>query len=211
MSKVINNYPDWVEKYRDKGITIRKTTNGYGLYRCTSVYNGKNNYPRSKQEFLGMVYKDKGFIPKTSKADINTINNPLYLEYGLSKFIMLNFKRDLRRASYDGNEDIIKLGIINYIFDSYKPACIKSSYLTINEAEELVTYSNKVTNKRIINVSNKIKQLFDNKITDKEELNIFINLLKLTVINSNTHVEPIINDEIINISKKYRLKLWPKE
>lgn len=31
-------YPDWAEKYRGKGRTIRKVRNGYGLYQCTSVY-----------------------------------------------------------------------------------------------------------------------------------------------------------------------------
>ncbi len=95
MSKVINTYPDWVEKYRGKGKTIRKTANGYGLYKCTSVYDKSKGYPRSKQEFLGMIDEEKGFIPKVKKN-----GNPEYIEYGLSSFIMINFKRELVRSSY---------------------------------------------------------------------------------------------------------------
>ncbi|MDD5801390.1 MAG: hypothetical protein PUD31_03070 [Solobacterium sp.] len=66
MSKVINKYPDWVEKYRGKGKTIRKTAYGYGLYKCTSVYDKEKGYPRSIQEFLGIIDEEKGFIPKVN-------------------------------------------------------------------------------------------------------------------------------------------------
>ena len=31
-------YPDWVEKFRSPGHTIKKTKQGYGLYSCTSKY-----------------------------------------------------------------------------------------------------------------------------------------------------------------------------
>ena len=34
--KAKNQYPEWVEKYRTKGCTIRKVRNGYGLYTLTS-------------------------------------------------------------------------------------------------------------------------------------------------------------------------------
>ena len=33
-----NVYPEWAEKFRAKGKTIRKVRNGYGLYECTSTY-----------------------------------------------------------------------------------------------------------------------------------------------------------------------------
>ena len=33
-------YPDWVEKFRSPGHTIKKTKQGYGLYSCTSKYVG---------------------------------------------------------------------------------------------------------------------------------------------------------------------------
>ena len=208
MSKVINKYPKWVEKYRSKGITIRKTTNGYGLYKCTSIYDPSKPYPVSKQEFLGMVYEDKGFIAKANKVN----NNPVYVEYGLSSFIMLNFKRELKRASYDGNEDIIKLGIIKYIFDSYNEVFIKSSYLTTQEADHLIEYSYKISDKRINTVAKRVDELFHNKINDKDDLNVLINMLKLAVIDINTDIKPIINNQtIIDISNKYKLKLWPKE
>lgn len=30
-----NVYPEWAEKFRAEGKTIRKVRNGYGLYECT--------------------------------------------------------------------------------------------------------------------------------------------------------------------------------
>ena len=113
MAKITNTYPDWVNAYRKKGQTIRKTTNGYGLYRCTSVYvpGGK---PKSVQEYLGMIYKDRGFVPK-AKDNKEDKSKPHYLEYGLSTFIMNNFKREIRRAAYNGNDNLLKLSVIKYI------------------------------------------------------------------------------------------------
>ena len=56
-------YPDWVEKFRSPGHTIKKTKQGYGLYSCTSKYvpGGK---PKSIQTYLGKITPD-GFIPKS--------------------------------------------------------------------------------------------------------------------------------------------------
>ena len=86
------SYPAWVEKYRGKGRTIRKVGDGYGLYECTSQYVKGQRYPKSVQKYLGMISEEEGFIPKHV-----TPLNPKYIEYGLSHFILVNFKRDLMR------------------------------------------------------------------------------------------------------------------
>ena len=81
-------YPDWVEKFRSPGHTIKKTKQGYGLYSCTSKYvpGGK---PKSVQTYLGKITPD-GFIPKSVVS-----KHPVYVEFGLSHFIISSFKRDL--------------------------------------------------------------------------------------------------------------------
>lgn len=85
-------YPDWVEKYRTKGRTIRKTKNGFALYECTSIYVKGLKYPKSVQKYLGRITENEGFIPK----QIPMSNS--FLEYGLSHFIIVNFKRELLRT-----------------------------------------------------------------------------------------------------------------
>lgn len=204
MSKVINKYPDWVEKYRGKGKTIRKTAYGYGLYKCTSVYDKEKGYPRSIQEFLGIIDEEKGFIPKVKKN-----SSPEYIEYGLSRFIMLNFKREIYRCAYGskGNDPLIKLGVIDFIFDTYSKELIKHSYLTYLD-DDVFTYIDSVNPKRVKTISKKIDELFKSKITnDIDRLNL-INILRLSVIDPVTLVKPIIGEKTKDVINKAGLKLW---
>ena len=204
MSKVINKYPDWVEKYRGKGKTIRKTAYGYGLYKCTSVYDKEKGYPRSIQEFLGVIDKDKGFIPKVKKN-----SSPKYIEYGLSTFIMLNFKREIKRCAYGSGKDerLIKIGIINFIFDTYSKQLVKHSYLTYLD-DDILNYVDSVNQKRVKTISKKIDELFKLKIQDEKERLDLINILKLSVIDKETLIKPVISEEIKDIIDKAGLKLW---
>ena len=203
MSTRVNKYPKWVEKYREKGKTIRKTAYGYGLYKCTSVYDPSKKYPKSKQEFLGMIYEDKGFVPKTSKNN----NAYMYMGYGLSYVIMNNFKRDLKRSNYDGNDNIILLGIIKYIYGSYNKTLVLSDYLTYQN-DELIKYTQSVNVKRINNITKTIEASFANKIGDENDLNTLLSLLRLSVIDVDNMIKPHINDNLKFIARKYGIKLW---
>lgn len=204
MSKVINKYPDWVEKYRGKGKTIRKTAYGYGLYKCTSVYDKEKGYPRSIQEFLGVIDEEKGFIPKVKKN-----SSPEYIEYGLSTFIILNFKREIKRCAYGSGKDerLIKLGVINFIFDTYSKQLVNHSYLTYKD-DDVLNYVDSVNPRRVNTISKKIDELFKSKINDEKDRLNLINILKLSVIDPETLIKPIINEDIKEIVYKAGLKLW---
>lgn len=204
MSKVINKYPDWVEKYRAKGKTIRKTAYGYGLYKCTSVYDKEKGYPRSIQEFLGVIDEEKGFIPKVKRNP-----SPKYIEYGLSTFIMLNFKRELKRSAYGSGKDerLIKVGVINFIFNSYSKQLIKHSYLTYLD-DDVLNYIDSVNPKRVNTISKKIDELFKSKIIDETDRLNLINILRLSVIDPETLIKPVISEDIKDIVNKAGLKLW---
>lgn len=94
-----------------------------------------------------MIYEDRGFVPnaKDNKEDKSKAH---YLEYGLSTFIMNNFKREIRRAAYNGNDSLIKLSIIKYIYSSINERILRSLYLTCNN-EETIAYSHKVNIRRL--------------------------------------------------------------
>ena len=85
-------YPEWVEKYRGPGRTIRQLKNGYALYHCSSRYR-PGEHPLVQQTYLGMITEADGFIPKKAKGD-----KIRYLEYGLSHVIWRNFLPELRNA-----------------------------------------------------------------------------------------------------------------
>ena len=201
MAKITNTYPDWVNAYRKKGQTIRKTTNGYGLYRCTSVYvpGGK---PKSVQEYLGMIYKDRGFVPN-AKDNKEDKSKPHYLEYGLSTFIMNNFKREIRRAAYNGNDNLLKLSVIKYIYGSIDERILRSSYLTCSD-EETIAYSHKVNIRRLDAPVKKIEALFKD-IEDAEVLKAKLSLILIDINNDNKVMD--IDDTLKDIVKD-KYKLW---
>lgn len=199
--KAKNVYPDWVEKYRGKGKTIRKVRDGYGLYKCASVYVKGSKYPKLKQEYLGMITEKDGFIPKKVVP-----LHPSYCEYGLSRFILLNFKRDIMRSAYQSNDYFVILVVIQYMFDSIDPLFVRSTWISHGIENELIEYSSKVSHQRITNVSKKIDKLLLLSIPDEKDRNIVLKILFLTVIET-TNAEPIpFPQEVIDILKRYGLK-----
>lgn len=75
--------------------------------------------PKSIQTYLGKITPD-GFIPKSVVS-----KHPVYVEFGLSHFIISSFKRDLIRSSFRATDDTVYLGVVQYILGAVKI----SSYL----------------------------------------------------------------------------------
>lgn len=194
-------YPAWAEKYRQKGRTLRKVRNGYGLYACSSVYVKGQKYPKSVQMYLGMITEKDGFIPKV-------VHSSEYLEYGLSHMILSNFKRDLERATYSGQIEIVSLGIVLFIFDGIDPCFIRSSWILREQADNLIAYSKRASMKRIKAVSNKIHSLLAGRIPDPAERNIVIQLLRLCVLEKTAAEpkNPFMLEEVRQILERNGLK-----
>ena len=198
-------YPEWAEKYRTKGRTIRKVRNGYGLYQCTSEYVKGQKYPKSVQKYLGMITEDKGFIPKGHSVS----SKRQYIEYGLSHFIMKNFKRDLARSLNSGSEEMVILGIIFYMFGALSETFIRSTYLTHGMEDKLIErFNGGVAAQRLSRVRNKIQKLLEERIPDEADRNTLVKLLFLSVIDKESEPESFEpNPAVIEIIERYGLKL----
>lgn len=60
------NYPEWLLKYKSKGIYAKKVKEGYALYRGHSERVEGKNYPVFRcDEYLGIVTEEKGLITPT--------------------------------------------------------------------------------------------------------------------------------------------------
>lgn len=199
-------YPDWAEKYRGKGRTIRKVRDGYGLYQCTSVYQPGQKYPKSVQKYLGMITEKDGFIPK--RSDAPSVSSRC-LEYGLSHFIIANFKRDLCRSGYSASEMIVIFGVLQYIFGDVNEVFIRSSYLCIGKEEELLErLSQGLSPNRMKKMTNTIEKLIAEKIPDEKERNILIKLLFLTTIHETADPKSAVYpSKATEIAQKYGVKL----
>lgn len=198
-----NQYPDWVEKYRTKGQTIRKVRNGYGLYKCTSTYEPGAKYPKSVQTYLGMITEKDGFIPKKSVSA-----NPSYIEYGLSHLIWTNFKRALVRSTFSGDEGVVRLGIIQYIFGSVREELVPLSFISDGMEDLLCQRLGSVSSPRIKAVSNKIDSILSEKIPDREDRLLLEALLRMCVMDSNNRGAqvPKLPDEAGKLIERYGLK-----
>lgn len=204
--KKVNTYPDWVEKYRAKGKTIRKVRDGYGLYECTSVYVKGQKYPKLKQTYLGKITKEDGFIPKVS---YNKKREITYIEYGLSHFILTNFKRSLSRSLFNGGDQLVVLGIIYYIFKDCNKTFIDYTYLSKDCRQQLYErIDNGIPLNRLKAVSNKIDSLLNQYITDKNDLLLLTELLMLCVVEKDADkVNVTYPEEVVEIVERYGLKL----
>lgn len=201
--KTKNQYPEWVEKYRTKGCTIRKVRNGYGLYRCTSVSVPELPYPKSKQEYLGMVTEKDGFIPKKATSD-----HPLYIEFGLSHLIWGNFKRELLRSSFNGTEELIRLGIVKYIFADVNEALIRLTFISNGKEELMIKVLASTAPQRIENIRGKIATLLKQRIHNEIDRSSLEAMLRCCVMDSKnrTAQTPALPDEALRIIERYKLK-----
>ena len=193
--RIKNQYPDWVEKYRTKGCTIRKVRNGYGLYKCTSVSVPDLPYPKLKQEYLGMVTEKDGFIPKKVTSD-----HPVFLEYALSNLIWRNFKRALIRSSFNGNEDLVRLGIVKYTFGDANEALIRLTFISDGHEKIMLRLLQSSSPQRINTISKKINELLDEKIRDHDERKVLENLLRSCVLDSKNKLLQV--PEIPSLAKE---------
>ena len=202
MSRRTVEYPDWAEKFRGKGRTIRKIKDGYGLYQCTSEYV-KGGYPKSKQVYLGIITEKDGFIPKKTGGSA-----PVYIEYGFSSFLMQNFKRDITRKVYQCSEQLLELGIIRYMFGSTADSYLRASYLTYSHVEQLTEYAANVDVKRIERVSNVIDGLLTHRIPDADELRMLKTLLLLCVVEAGPESvrKPALPEAVQALYTKYEFK-----
>lgn len=113
-----SNYPDWVLKYKSKGVYVNKVGDTYYLYRAHCVYDKttKKN-KRVSDGYIGRVTEKDGFIPvkDSVKGDV------IVYEYGLFIFLSSLLKdvyKSLNKNRY--RDSIMSLAIMNYLdFSSY--------------------------------------------------------------------------------------------
>jgi len=94
--------PEWVLKYKTKGVYARKTKDGYALYKGHSERVKGKSYPVFRcDEYLGIVTQEKGLVPSSPpvKPGIKV------LRYGLARIIessCASLRKNPQRLGFDG-------------------------------------------------------------------------------------------------------------
>ena len=166
----IKDMPDWVLKYKTKGYTVRFQAGQFSLIKVTSVRTPDKPYPQLIQEHIGVITEKDGLIPKKIRPDEE--GGIVRLEYGLSYFLYLNFKRDLKRHIYSNEGEIncqliLTASIIQYLFED-----IDEQYLTLTHLPRITGIDNfqNLTPKRratAIRLEKRMKESLEQAITDE--------------------------------------------
>ena len=203
----ISDMPSWATKYKGKNKSLKYLGNDrYGLYEVTSKYDSIKGYSKSIQTFIGVISKDEGLVLKKKRVN----DKADYLEYGLSHFLYLNFKRNIQRSIGKGDSKyidyLIKLIIVKYVFGQVYDEFIDMTNLCLDRADEIKEYKNKISDKRINNGANRINTYLSRCINDDKDLNLLINYLRLINIRDTKDINIYVNDDLKGLLDKYDFK-----
>lgn len=203
----ICDMPLWATKYKGKNKSLKYLGNDkYGLYEVTSKYDPSLGYSKSIQSFIGVISEDKGLVLKKKKVDDNTP----YLEYGLSHFIYLNFKRNIQRSIGKGDsvyiDYLIKLIIVKYVFNQVYDEYLDMTYLCKDKVNEIKDYKNKISDVRINSGAKRINTYLSKVIKDEKDFNLLINHLRLITVKDKQDINVFISDDLKGLLDKYGFK-----
>ena len=109
-------YPEWVQKYRTRGKTVKKKGNAYYLYSRTSVRVPGKKYPQPVDTYIGIITPE-GLV-ETNKKKVSLTDIEVW-EYGFSKAITSLCPEGWKAPLGDDWEDVLKILVCSWSANSY--------------------------------------------------------------------------------------------
>ena len=109
-------YPDWVQKYRIKGTTVKKKGNSYYLYKRISRRVKGKKYPQPVDTYIGVI-TPKGVV-QSNKRKVSLTDAEVW-EYGFSKAVWELCPDDWKRPLGDDWEDVLSIILLKQSPTSY--------------------------------------------------------------------------------------------
>jgi hypothetical protein len=109
-------YPEWVQKHRVKGTTVKKKGNSYYLYKRTSRRVKGKKYPQPVDTYIGII-TPVGVI-QSNKRKVSLTDAEVW-EYGFSKAVWELCPDDWKKAVGEGWEDKLACMIMKASPESY--------------------------------------------------------------------------------------------
>lgn len=115
-------YPDWVQKHRTKGTTVKKKGDAYYLYKRTSRRVKGKKYPQPVDTYIGIITPE-GVIPSNKKKV--SLSDAEVWEYGFSKTLWELCPDEWKKPLGDDWEDVLSIIILK---------CSPTSYIQRNRS-----------------------------------------------------------------------------
>lgn len=109
-------YPEWVQKYRTKGMTVKKKGDAYYLYKRSSRRVKGKKYPQPVDTYVGIITPEGVIETKKRKVTLSDIE---VREYGYSKAIEELCPQGWKEILGDEWEDVLRTLIIRWSPESY--------------------------------------------------------------------------------------------
>lgn len=116
MPVTAKTYPEWVQKYRTRGMTVKKKGDAYYLYKRTSKRVPGKKYPQPVDTYVGIITPEGVIESNKKKVEISGIE---VWEYGFSKAILDLCPEGWKKPLGDEWEDVLKLIICGWSDASY--------------------------------------------------------------------------------------------
>jgi len=104
-------YPEWVQKYRTRGTTVKKKGDAYYLYKRTSKRVPGKKYPQPVDTYIGIITPE-GLIESNKKKI--TMTDIEVWEYGFTKAIMDLCPEGWKKPLGDDWEDVLRIIICDW-------------------------------------------------------------------------------------------------
>lgn len=203
--------PDYARKYKTKGYDVKKINNEFYLYKVSHKRVADKPYPVTSLSYIGKIDRNLGLVKAfTQRHDVND-----YLEYGLSSYIFRNYKRAIQRTLFNMSGDfatnIIRLGIVLFVFGDVSLESLSSSYLTYKDASLLLDFyqSNGRYSGRVSRVRAKIGELLKTVFYDDDDRKCLIfSLRNMTacITDKGEKIDSIPSQKARQIFDKYGVK-----
>ena len=109
-------YPEWVQKYRTRGTTVKKKGDAYYLYRRTSKRVPGKKYPQPVDTYIGIITPE-GLIESNKKKI--TLTDIEVWEYGFTKSIMDLCPEGWKKPLGDDWEEVLRIIICDWSVRSW--------------------------------------------------------------------------------------------
>ena len=145
-------YPEWVQKYRTRGKTVKKKGDAYYLYSRTSKRVPGKKYPQPVDTYIGIITPD-GII-ETNKKKVALTDIEVW-EYGFSKAITSLCPKGWKEPLGKDWEDILKILICDWSHNSYLK--MEEMMWVSKVHQKALCYENKICSQEL-NLDNKCFQ-----------------------------------------------------